>query len=354
MDNKFTIAQLVDAAEQDVRPVRPMAKTAAVAPAAPTIDLLKTESVMALAKVAKQLAYRLKLAEDMEGSSGVNTGSSPSSVDGSLVPSTEIADQHKEPTGDGPPDLSPPKNQFSIPNSTGEKPGEGSLVPGPTNPEQTLMPTKAGNLNPIAAVHQRYAQAAAQLAKLGNSPQSIPDQVKTDTGAIAGPGKPEEGSTRGDTNAPGGPPNTAEGVRNLSRQETYSEAASEAGKDTGGGTVAATKNTVEGDLDTVLKAAAYDATKAAALRNFMDAYPTSKLACALRGKLAAIAKTAQDPTKPPVPNPVTEQEAFNQAAAVGATPDLHFAPEVINPNRPQTEAEERARAAERTQAPAGT
>lgn len=374
----FSIGQLVEAAERDAQRQRTeptQVKTAAASPAQ-DIDLLDTDTVVALAKVGRDLAVRMKLAEDsaggMEGSSGVNTGGVGEGMKDSLTPSAEHPDQfYVQPKGE--PDVSPAKNPMSIPTSTDAKPGEGTMTPGPSKPGEFLAPklgqdfwsqvagmggqygtgaqvgtgggegtlpekkksatpnasqrtdvapepgiqVTSSGFDPVRAVHERYSRAAAALAKQAQSPGSIPDQVATKTDPLVGPGKPESSSTSGSTNPDGMPPSTFDGVRDISRQETHTDAVAEAAKATDL-PAAAAKDSTEGVLNEVLKAASSDQVKAAAFRAWYDTLPPdSKIACAIRNKLAAIGK-GNPPPKPAGVKPALGKKAQGFLGGAGS------------------------------------
>ena len=360
MDQVFTIGQLVQAAEQESlrqREASQMQTKVASAPKSVDVDLLDTNTVMVLAKIGRDLAARMKIAEDeaggMEGSSGLNTGSASGNMKDSLTPSAEHADQfYVQPKGEV--DVSSAKNPMSIPTSTDAKPGEGTMTSGPSKPSEFLAPKighslfdriqgmgssyatgdqvgtgrdslknrtggtpdaekktdiapdpgltagregTASGFDPVRAVHDRYVRAAAQLSKSAQSPGSIPDQVDTKTDPLVGPAKPESASTSGDVNAPKGdkPPTTEEGVSDLTRQETHTDAVGEAASETGL-PAAAAKDSTEGVLNEVLKAASTNATKAAAFRAWFNSLPpNSKIAQMLNNKLASLGKGVPAP-----------------------------------------------------------
>lgn len=313
--NVFTVSQLVEAAERDVRSRSTPVQEKTAAALAPTdefpTDLLSTEAVMAMSKVARVLAWRMKTAEDaMEGSSGVNTGGAEAGKEDSLTPSAETPEQFVvAPKGE--PDVSPAKSSLSIPTTTDQNPPSESLTPGASTPAQFLAP-KVGSIDPLRALHALYTRAAGQLVKAAQ-PGGYAQPI-TETGPMAGPGKPEGSPCSPDTTGGDKPPTSYEAVRETSRQDADAVALADATRQTNLPGAAA-KQTTEGDLSEVLKAASADQVKAAAFRQFYATLdPNSKVACLLRDRINTMSKRAQEtaappaePTQPASPEESTEQ-----------------------------------------------
>jgi len=293
MDNVFTVTQLVEAAERDVRArsTSVQEKTAAADPSQEfSIDLLSTESVMAMAKVARALAERMKIAEDaMEGASGINTGAVGAGKEDSLTPSAESPEQFVV-APKGTPNISPSKNPFSIPSVTDEKQPD-SMTPGVSTPEQHISPEKVGGLDPIRSLHSLYVRAARSLAKMAQ-PGGYAQPI-TETGPMAGPGKPEASPTAPGTSSGDKPPTSVEAVQALTRQDADAKALEDAAQQTDLPATAA-KETTEGVLDEVLKAASMDQVKAAAFRQWYATLPPdSRIANLIRDKIASMGKESQ-------------------------------------------------------------
>jgi hypothetical protein len=408
----FSIGQLLDAADREAREQKAQGQTKIAQAASPaeTIDLLSTPAVLAMAQAGRKLASRMKLAEDdMEGPSGVNTGSTPQGMKDSLTPSAETPRQfYVTPTGKT--DVSPSDNKYSIPTQTEQKAPEPSMNPGASTPGQFMSPkigqaadltvpmtiqgkvptpamvfegggpvaggpvdlpprallspdlrtavpagteavergvakkegasqkkaqsqesgamdftgggsvgggpvalapraplapplrtavpagaaavergteqVKTQALDPVRAVHERYSRAAAALAKQAQPGGEA--QPSTETGPMVGPGKPEASKPSGDTTGGDKPPTSEEGVRDLTRQDADAKALADAASKTDL-PVAAAKETTEGVLDEVLKAAAAtDQVKAAAFQQwFKTLPPESKLAGLIRNRMTA-------------------------------------------------------------------
>lgn len=322
MSGELSVAQLVEAARRDVaaKPA-PSVKTASAQ--APTDIGTDTATLLSLAKIGKQLAERMAAAEkraadDLEGKSGVQSSGPASGGDkGTLVTTGTKPDQHfVAPTGKT--DISASSGPYGVPDQTSAKPGPDSLVPGVgDNPKQTTPPEKTGAVDPVRTVHDNYASAAAKLGQAGVA------QPNTATGPLAalGGGKPEASQASSDTSGGDKPPTTEEGVKGTTRQETHRDAvaATQDKEKSLPGTTQAATSSVEGALDKVLDEAKMSSIKAAAFRQWYGQLdPNSKLACALRNRMAA--KMGQvDPTIPPptLPPPQVIPLQNTQGSALG-------------------------------------
>lgn len=151
---------------------------------------------------------------------------------------------------------------------------------------QTTLPEqeKTQALDPIRAVHDRYSRAAAALAKQAQPGGTA--QPSTESDPMAGGKKPEATSTSSDTSGGDKPPTSAEGVADLTRQDADAKALADASSKTDL-PVSAAKETTEGVLEEVLKAASSDQAKAAAFREWFSTLPEdSKVATLIRNRLA--------------------------------------------------------------------
>lgn len=337
MSGELSVAQLVEAARRDVaaKPA-PSVKTASAQ--APTDIGTDTATLLSLAKIGKQLAERMAAAEkraadDLEGKSGVQSSGPASGEDkGTLVTTGTKPDQHfVAPTGKT--DTSASSGPYGVPDQTSAKPGPDSLVPGVgDNPTQTTPPTKTGAMDPVRTVHDNYASAAAKLGQAGVA------QPNTATGPLAalGGGKPESTQASSDTSGGDKPPTTEEGVKGTTRQETHRDAvaATQDKEKSLPGTTEAATSSVEGALDKVLDEAKMSSVKAAAFRQWYGQLdPNSKLACALRNRMAA--KMGQvDPTIPPPTPPAPGITGGGTLRGVGGGVDLPGADRGAPPVRP--------------------
>jgi len=293
MGTQLTIDQLVaDAKRQSQERFREKVasaaqvsqKTAAATAPVARLDNLDPDALLALSKIARTLALKMKTAEDTLGVEG--TGE-PYVVAPS--PTQEVEHQGS------PAVVSPGKNLLSIPTTTSDK-HPGTNLPATETPEQVSPEKEASAV--VRGVHARYQRALAAMRK--SAGEQADEVSNTDT--IVGGDKPE--SRPDGISLPEGIPSSPEEVAAMTRQDAYDRALGEAGKLTLPGTEAAAKETGIEQLNQLVDEAKITETKAAAFRAFVFGLdPNSKVAHLIRHRLAQ--KTAQVAPLVPPTQPVS-------------------------------------------------
>lgn len=329
MGTQLTIDQLVaDAKRQSQERFREKVASAAQtsqkiasagAPAA-RLDSLDPDALLALSKVAKALALKMKTAEDTLG------------VEGTGEPYVDAPSPVQEVEHQGSPDVvSPGKNLLSIPTTTSDK-HPGTTLPATETPEQVDPAQEKGASaeDIVRGVHARYQRALAAMNKRAS--EQADEVSSTDT--IVGGATPE--SRPDGISLPENVPSSQEEVAAMTRQDAFDRSLGEAGKLTLPGTEAAAKETGIEQLNQLVDEAAITETKAAAFRAYVSGLdPNSKTAQLIRHRLAQ--KTAQVTPETPTPGtPTDEQQAalLNRYLPQGLpvpTPFLGFGPQPTPP-----------------------